>query len=137
MVRLRKRAFDNIVGLLGKDELNGAPWKLHSTFHFCFLGIRDRLPVHGLLLGLHRDRIGIDATNDVRRGDLAAIGHNRGRFNDPIVAVLAPGTFTESAVGLEFDERICLFTGSQPIDCVPRSSVPSFVSTVRVEMMKF
>src|SRR5271170_8343103 len=36
----------------------------------------------------------------------------------------------------KFHERICLVTGSQPIHCVPRSSTPSFVSTVLVETMK-
>jgi hypothetical protein len=89
------------MGFLAKNELNGAHWKLHSAFHFCFLGIRDRLPVHRLFLGLHRDRIGIDATNDVGRGDLAAIGYDRGRFNHSIVAVLGPRAFTEPAVCLE------------------------------------
>ena len=41
----------------------------------------------------------MDGTDDIRCGNLAAIGHDGGRFHDPIVAVLGPGTFTESTEG--------------------------------------
>ena len=92
-------ALNNIVSFLAESELCSGRWKSHRAFHFGFRGIRDRLPIHRLLLGLHRDRIGIDGTDDVRCGNLAAIGHDRGRFHDPIVAVLGPGTFTESTEG--------------------------------------
>src|SRR5260221_9198755 len=36
----------------------------------------------------------------------------------------------------QFHERICLFTGSQPVHWVPRLILPSFVSNVRAEFRK-
>jgi len=101
VVTLRKRAFNNIVGFLAKNELSGVHWKLQGAFHLCFLGIRDRLPVDRLFLGLHRDSIGINGTDDVSRGDLATISHDRRRLHEPIVTVLSPRAFTVSAIGLE------------------------------------